>query len=322
MIEYIPRFFVILAWVFLGPVHAHGLAGLLSPIMIILTLFALSLAVILRRSFQGRSITLLCVLALMFYQSLQLIVIGLHIELMRPNPVSEGIRHFFSIFFDVNLGLAITGVVAAFAVATYVEFGKSRMPLTRLFPQYDFFEAPHHVQRIVKKLATAAGVQMPHVSLLDSGIPWAFITRSEQGFVLVVSVGLLESLRPAEVEACLAHEISHLKNKDFALRFFATMAKVGLFARPLSYLIEPAVYRAREHLADNTASKLVGGPSALVSALCKIREANYEVSTPPTPVGIACLFHSSRHRWFGVFDKQPTLDARIKVLQEIQLERV
>ncbi|HKM78190.1 MAG TPA: M48 family metalloprotease [Candidatus Bathyarchaeia archaeon] len=316
MIEHFPRLFIILAWVFLGPVTAHGFAGLLSPLMIILTLFSLILAVSFKRSFQGRSITLLCVLALMFYQSLQLIVIGLHIELMHPDPVSEGIRHFFSIFFDINLGLAITGVVAAFAVATYVEFGKSRMPLTRLFPQYQFLEAPPYLQRIVKKLAVTAGVQMPHVSLLDSGIPWAFITRSNQGFVLAVSVGLLESLGPAEVEACLAHEISHLKNKDFALRFFATMAKVGLFARPLSYLIEPAVYRSREHLADSTASKLVGGSNALLSALSKIREAHYEVATPPASVGMACLFHSSKQRWFGVFDKQPSLDARIKALRE------
>lgn len=316
MIEYSPRLFILLAWVFLGPVTAHGFAGLLSPLVIILTLLALILSVSFKRSFRGRSTTLLCALALMFYQSLQLIVIGLHFELMHPDPVSEGVRHFFSIFFDVNLGLAITGVVAAVAVATYVEFGKSRMPLTRLFPQYQFLDAPLYVQRIVKKLAATAGVQMPHVSLLDSGIPWAFITRSQQGFVLAVSVGLLESLRPAEVEACLAHEISHLKNKDFTLRFFATMAKVSLFARPLSYLIEPAVYRSREHLADSTASKLVGGPNALVSALAKIREAHYEVAIPPTSVGMTCLFQASRQRWFGVFDKQPTLDARIKALQE------
>ncbi len=316
MIEYSPRLFIILAWVFLGPVTAHGFAGLLSPLMIILTLLSLILAVSFKRSFQGRSVTLLCALALMFYQSLQLIVIGLHIELMHPDPVSEGIRHFFSIFFDVNLGLAITGVVAAFAVATYMEFGKSRMPLTRLFPQYQFLDAPPYLQRIVRKLAVTAGVQMPHVSLLDSGIPWAFITRSNQGFVLAVSVGLLESLRPNEVEACLAHEISHLKNKDFTLRFFATMAKVGLFSRPLSYLIEPAVYRSREYLADSTASKLVGGPNGLVSALSKIREAHYEVATPPISVGMACLFHSSKQRWFGVFDKQPSLDARIKALRE------
>ena len=316
MIEYVSRFFIILVWMFLGPIIPHDFARLLSPLMVILTLLALISAVSLKRSFQGRSITLLCVLALMFYQSLQLIAIGLHIELMHPNPVSEGIRHFFSIFFDVNLGLAITGVVAAFAAATYVEFGRSRMPLTRLFPEYHFLEAPAYIQQMVRKLAALADVQMPKVSLLDSGIPWAFITRSKEGFVLAVSVGLLESLKPAEVQACLAHEISHLKNKDFALRFFTTMAKIGLFARPLSYLIEPAVYRSREHLADKTASKLVGGPNALVSALSKIREAQVTIQPPPSSVGMACLFHSSRHRWFGLFDKQPTLDARIKALRE------
>ena len=318
MIGHVPRFFVILTWLFLGPIAPHAI---LAPVMIVLTLFALSLAVFLRRSFQMKSITLLCALVLMFYQSLQLIVTGLHVELIHSDQVSAGIRHFFPIFIDINLGLAIIGVVAALGIAAYVEFGKSRLPITKLFPQYHFLEAPPHVQRVVKKLAATAGVQPPQVSLIDSGIPWAFITRSNLGFVLAVSVGLLESLKPAEIEACLAHEISHLKNRDFALRFFATMAKVGLFARPLSYLIEPAIYRAREHLADNTASKLVGGPGALVSALSKIREAHYEVATPSTSIEMACLFQSGRGRLSRVFNKQPTLDARIRVLQEIRVDR-
>lgn len=318
MIEHVPRFFMILTWLFLGPISPHAI---LAPLMVVLTLFALSLALFLKRSFQKKSIILLCALVLMFYQSLQLIVMGVHVELMHSDQIGEGIRHFFSIFIDINLGLAIIGVVAAFGIAAYVEFGKSRLPLTKLFPQYHFLEAPPHVQQSVNRLAATAGVQPPQVSLMDSGIPWAFITRSKLGFVLAVSVGLLESLKPAEIEACLAHEISHLKNRDFTLRFFATMAKVGLFARPLSYLIEPAIYRAREHLADDTASKLIGGPGALVSALSKIREAHYEAATPSASIEMTCLFHSGGGRLSRVFNKQPTLDARIRVLQEIRIDR-
>jgi len=313
MIDF-PRFLIVLVWFLLGPLHVHGLPDIFAPLMIIVMLFALASGAFLKRSFRGRSVTLLCVLVLMFYQTLQLIVMGVHFELTHSDLVSVGIRHFFSIFLDINLGLAIIGVVAASGVAAYLEFGKARLPLTRLFPEYRFLAAPLQIQRTVKRLASRAGVQPPQVSLIDSGIPWAFITRSRKGFVLAVSVGLLEALQPAEVQACLAHEISHLKNNDFALRFFATFAKVGLFTRPLSYLIEPAIYRAREHLADSTASSLVGGPGPLVSALRKIREAHYEIATPSS-VGVACLFRTSKDRWFGVFDKQPTLDARIKALQ-------
>jgi heat shock protein HtpX len=254
----------------------------------------------------------------MFYQSLELVVLGVHMELSHADAVTQGIRHFFSFFFDVNLGFALVGVVAAFGVAVYVEFGRSRLPLSNLFPQFHFVEAPRHVRQMVKNLAATAGVPTPQVSLIDSGAPWAFITRSREGKVLAVSVGLLESMEPREIEACLAHEISHLKNRDHILRFFATMAKVGLFARPLSYVIEPAIYRAREHLADSTASKLVGGPGALVSALSKIREAQHDATVPITSVGTACLFSSSpRSRLLGIFDKQPSLDARIRVLQEM-----
>jgi heat shock protein HtpX len=253
----------------------------------------------------------------MFYQSLELIIFGLHMELTHSDAITQGIRHFL-FFFNVNLGLALIGVVAAFGVATYVEFGRSRLPLPNLFPQYHFVEAPQHVRQIVRKLAATAGISTPQISLIDSGTPWAFITRSREGKVLAVSVGLLESLEPTEIEACLAHEISHLKNRDYILRFFATMAKVGLFARPLSYVIEPAIYRAREHLADTTASKLVGGPGALVSALSKIREAHHDATVPVASVGITCLFSSSpRSRLLGLFNKQPSLDARIRVLQEM-----
>ena len=314
MIDYIPRILIVLVWFLLGPLHVHGLPQIFAPLMIIVTLFALASGVFLKKSFRGKSITLLGVLLLMFFQTLQLIVMGVRLELTHSDIVSVGLRHFFSIFFDINLGLAIIGVVAASGVAVYLEFGKTRLPLTSLFPEYRFLEGPAQIQRTVKRLATMAGVPTPQVSLIDSGIPWAFVTRSRKGFVLAVSVGLLETLQPAEIQACLAHEISHLKNRDFTLRLFATFAKVGLFTHPLSYLIEPAIYRAREHLADRTASSLVGGSDSLVSALSKIREAHYEVSTPSS-VGVACLFCTSRYRWFGIFDKQPTLDARIKALQ-------
>jgi len=133
--------------------------------------------------------------------------------------------------------------------------------------------------------------------------------------LVTVSVGLLESLEKSEVEACLAHEIAHLKNNDFAVRFLATLAKVALFARPLSYFLEPAVYRAREFLADSTAAELVGGPDALISAFSKLNDSSNLESDLPSSACVCGL--KGRRRLFGIFDKHPTLEDRLRILREM-----
>jgi heat shock protein HtpX len=283
-----------------------------------MAVLGLGLVFVSRPSFRGRSIALLCILALMFYQSLEFIVSGLHAELMRPDPVAVGIRRLFSFFFDVNLSLAIAGVLAAFGVAVFMEFGKSRLPLANSFPEDSLLEPPAQVIQSVNRLSDLAGISPPQVSLIDSGKPCALITRSKQGFVMAVSVGLLESLDAEELEACLAHELSHLKNRDFIVRFLATMGKVGLFSRPWGYFIEPAVYRERELLADKTAVELVGGPNALISALSKIRESQSCDFNQSGSIGMVCLFNSvSKSRLMQLFDKHPTIDARIRALREM-----
>jgi len=155
--------------------------------------------------------------------------------------------------------------------------------------------------------------------LIDSGDPAAFITRSREGFELAVSVGLVESLSQDELAACIAHELSHVKNKDFVVRTFATSARVALFAHPLSHLIEPALYRSREFLADRTAVNLMGGRDSLVSALMKIYESQSYVTSQSGSVTTACLFDpASKSRFVRLFDKHPSLDARIKALGELK----
>lgn len=106
--------------------------------------------------------------------------------------------------------------------------------------------------------------------------------RTKRKYVIALSVGLLDSFDDKEVEACVAHEMAHVKNNDFTFRFVATLAKVALVSKPLSYLIEPAIYRARELQADKTAASLLGGPASLVSVPAKLRESNSlsPISTP------------------------------------------
>jgi heat shock protein HtpX len=240
----------------------------------------------------------------------------LHIEFIDSALVEgEEVRHLLSFFYTLNVGLAAVGTVAALCVALSLELRKSHFPLTRLFPEMQFEASPLEVTRAVERLSRSMGVVPPKVTLIDSGNPAAFITRSKREYMLAVSVGLLESLSAKELDACLAHELSHVKNNDFSVRSFATSARVALFAHPLGHLIEPAVYRAREFLADRTAAGLVGR-DALISALSKLRESQNYV-TAHRSIGTACLFDSvGTNPLFRLFDKHPTLEKRIRALQE------
>ena len=311
-----PRVLMFVAWFLIGPLNVHHELWLPTIILSTLSITALGLPFILKRSYRTQSVALLAVLGIMFFESLQSIASWLHIELIDPSLVEgEEVRHLLSFFFTLNVGLAALGTIAAAGVALSLELRKSHLPLTRLFPEMAFETAPAEVTRSVERLSTTMGIVSPKVTLIDSGDPAAFITRSKREYVLAVSVGLLESLTAKELDACLAHELSHLKNKDFAVRSFATAARVALFSHPLSHLIEPAVYRARELLADRTAAKL-GERGALISALSKLQESQNYV-TAHRSIGTACLFDSvGTNPLFRLFDKHPTLEKRIRALQE------
>jgi Zn-dependent protease with chaperone function len=200
---HIPGALIFLTWVLIGPVSIHH-----DLPMLILPAFAMSIlgiGVLMRRSSREQSIALLSVLGIMFFESLQSIGRWLHIEVVH-SPFIEGeeVRHFISFFFTLNAGLAAIGAVAALGVALSLQVRKAGLPLTRLFPEMQFATATSEVIRAVERLSKVAGIPPPNVSIIDSGDPAAFITHSKQGYVLAVSVGLLESMNADELDACLA----------------------------------------------------------------------------------------------------------------------
>jgi len=309
MIHPFPGFFFVLSWLLIGP-------PVPPPSAVAFTAGVLILALALRRSFRYHTIALLGILGIMLLDSLQIVFAGLHVELLEPHMFHDEVWNFFAPFFTINLVLTVIGALAAICAAAYIEFGRSRMSIAKIFPELGFLDAPEHVRTMVDNLASSAGVQAPNVCLIDSGTPSAFTIRSRRRYVVAVSIGLLESLDREEVEACLAHEISHLKNKDFRLRLLATVAKVALFAKPMSYLIEPAVYRAREFLADRTAAVLIGGPRALISALTKLEESQ-ALGISKSSVSVCMCSLNGGSGFFKILDKHPDIHARIEALQEM-----
>jgi Zn-dependent protease with chaperone function len=309
MIHFVPRFVVVLTWVLIGPAMPR-------PEIVALIVSVFVLAMVLRRSFRYRTIAFLGILAIMVFQGLQPILLNLSFEPLGAHLLHDDLWGFLRTLFMLDMGLSIVGALGAVCAAVYIGLGKSRMSVARIFPQFKFLNAPKQVQNIVRNLANSAGIQTPETWLIDSGSPAAFTIRSKRKYTVAISIGLLESLDAKEVEACLAHEIAHLKNNDFTWRFLATVAKVALFAKPLSYLLEPAVYRAREFLADRTASILMGGPNALISALSKLGESQSYGTAAYSEAVCMCQLNAS-NGFFKILGKHPDIPARIRALKEM-----
>jgi heat shock protein HtpX len=151
---------------------------------------------------------------------------------------------------------------------------------------------------IVHGLAERAGLPMPRVYLIDSPHPNAFATgRNPANAAVAATVGLLRILSRDEVEAVMAHELAHVKNRDtLVMTMTATiagaismLANFGLFFRGndrggnvaamiLAVIVAPfaamivqlAISRTREYGADRGGAEICRNPRALASALAKL----------------------------------------------------
>lgn len=164
-------------------------------------------------------------------------------------------------------------------------------------------EAPE-LYNVVENLSIAAGLPMPKVCVIDDPAPNAFATgRDENHAVVVATTGLLSMLDRSELEGVMAHELAHIGNRDMLLMtmavvlagFVAIVADfmsramwmggdnrdrspvflivgiVGIILAPIAAkMIQMAISRNREFLADSTAALLTRYPEGLASALEKI----------------------------------------------------
>jgi heat shock protein HtpX len=154
-------------------------------------------------------------------------------------------------------------------------------------------EAPK-LHEVLEKLAGLADVPKPRAAVIESEMPNAFAAgRNPERSTIAVTRGLVERLETKEIEAVLAHEMSHIANRDGAVMTFASFPavtlreairsapwKVWVFGFPFMVLacafyvvglgIMLTISRCREYTADRGAVLLTGAPEQLMSALQKI----------------------------------------------------
>ncbi len=203
---------------------------------------------------------------------------------------------------------------------------------------------------IVSRLAARAGLPMPRVYLIDSPHPNAFATgRNPANAALAATVGLIRILDRDEVEAVMAHELAHVKNRDtLIMTMTATiagaismLANFGLFFRGgdgrgnvlamlLAVLVAPfaamivqlAISRTREYGADRGGAEICRNPRALASALAKLQEAAARIPNPvaarnPAAASLYIVSGLGGGRGDSLFSTHPATENRIAALEEM-----
>ena len=213
--------------------------------------------------------------------------------------------------------------------------------------------------RIVENLCIGAGIPMPRIYIISDSATNAFATgRDPKHSIVCVTTGILEKLNKAELEGVIAHELSHIQNYDIRVMSVVVIL-VGLvalladfFMRSLWYggnrrdressnaqsiflfigiilavlspiiatLIQLAVSRKREFLADASGALLTRYPEGLASALEKIardKEALEAANNATAHLYISNPFKSktSGHWFTNLFNTHPPIEERIKILR-------
>jgi heat shock protein HtpX len=250
------------------------------------------------------------------------------------------------------------GMLIAFLFAVAMNFGSYWFSDRIVLAMYgakpiEESQAPD-LYRIVRRLTTKAGLPMPRVYLIPSDTPNAFATgRSPQHAAVAVTEGIMRMLDEDELEGVLAHELSHVKNRDtLTMTIAATLAGVitylahmaqwaaifgggrrddeegsggsalgailmAILAPIAAMLIQMAISRAREFQADASGAQLSGRPWGLAKALEKLDMASRMAPMDATPA-TAHLFIVNPLRGSGLlnlFSTHPPIQERIARLR-------
>ena len=264
----------------------------------------------------------------------------------------------FGAFMGGRTGIVIAlGLALVMNVGSYWYSDKIVLSMYRARP-LDEYEAPA-LHRMVAELAQRAGIPKPRICVIPEEAPNAFATgRDPEHGVVAVTDGIMRLLSPEELKGVLGHEIGHIAHRDILIQtvagvmasaivsianmmqfmaFFGgsrsnqeggggnmltvlLMAIVGPIA---ASIIQMAISRSREYLADEAGAHFCGQPLALAGALAKLQGANRRVPMQAGNAATSSMFivtPFSAGAVANLFSTHPPMEDRIARLNELAVK--
>jgi heat shock protein HtpX len=212
---------------------------------------------------------------------------------------------------------------------------------------------------MIERLCVQADLPKPRVAVVNTRMPNAFaIGRSPKHATVAATTGIMELLSPSELEGVMAHELTHVKNRDVAVMtlagFFATIAAyivqfgflfgggggmsddddnpsfmvlflVSLAVYVISFLLMQALSRYREFAADRGAAIITARPSALAAALMKISSGMHQIPQKDLRASseLAAFYifpPGVKSAIGGLFSTHPPMEKRIAALERLEAQ--
>src|SRR5437588_6230792 len=261
---------------------------------------------------------------------------------------------FVGVLFAVGAGAGVIIVVAVVLLLLQL-FTSDKIALATMGVKEVSPAQEPELHGIVERLCVQADLLKPRVCVMETSMANAFaMGRSQKSATVCATRGILEMLSTAELEGVIAHELTHVINRDVMVMtlasFFATLASmiaqfalffgggygdgeeeedvmivvlVSVAVYAVSFLLLRALSRYREFAADRGSAVLTGRPSALASALLKISGTMERVPTQDLRAaeGMSAFFiipARAKNSLMNLFADHPPLEQRLAALERLE----
>jgi heat shock protein HtpX len=261
---------------------------------------------------------------------------------------------FVGVLFAAGAGAGVIVVVAA-GILLVQFFASDKIALATMGVKEVTPAQEPELHGIVERLCVQANLPKPRVGVIETSMPNACaMGRSKKATTVCATRGILELLEPAELEGVMAHELTHVINRDVLVMtlasFFATLAStiaqfalffgggygnreeeedimivvlVSVLVYAISFLLLRALSRYREFAADRGSAVLTGRPSALASALLKISGTMERIPSQDmrTAEGMSAFFiipARAKKSLMNIFADHPPLEQRLAALERLE----
>ena len=265
---------------------------------------------------------------------------------------------FLGVLFAVGAGAGILIVVAVVLLLLQF-FGSDKIALATMGVKEVSAAQEPELHAIVERLCVQADLPKPKIGVIETSMPNACaMGKSKKNTTVCATRGIMELLSPAELESVMAHELTHVINRDVLVMtlasFFATLASmiaqfalffgggfggygrsrdeeedilvvllVSALVYAISFLLLQALSRYREFAADRGSAVLTGRPSALASALLKISGTMERIPSQDLrrAEGMSAFFilpARTKQSIMNIFSDHPPLEQRLAALERLE----